>query len=184
MKNKREIRKEILEIRKGLGEKDVETMSRTICSIIQVTEIFRSAADLCIYMPINNEVDVTYLIEPARADKKRVWLPRVKGGRMEFCSYEEDTALIKGAFGIMEPDSEKRLTADSHTLVIMPGAVFSEKHDRIGYGGGYYDVFLEGNPQCKTIAACYGFQILPELPSEAHDVKPDVIVSEERVLMK
>lgn len=182
MNGKKEIRSKILKIRKALCEDEVRELSRAICHRVCGTEEYTRAGSVCLYMPINNEVDVTYMMDAADRDGKRIWLPRVKDGRMEFCSYEKGKPLVAGAFGIPEPDSQKRLEADGNTLVIMPGAVFSEKRDRIGYGGGYYDVFLHDNPQCMTVAVCYDFQILTELPAEEHDIKPDVIVSSRRIL--
>ena len=152
--------------------------------MVQVTEVYRKAADICIYMPINNEVDVKYIADGAWKEGKGVWLPKTIDGSIEFYRYEKDGTLISGTFGIQEPVSADKLTPDGSTLVIMPGAVFSEKHDRIGYGGGYYDRFLAKNPECRTMAVCYEFQIVPELPSEPHDIRPEVIVSEERVMMR
>ena len=62
---------------------------------------------------------------------------------MDFFRYDEDTVLVTGSYDIMEPDSDEMLEPDENTLIIMPGAVFSESRDRIGYGGGYYDRYLE-----------------------------------------
>ena len=60
----------------------------------------------------------------------------------------------------------------------MSGAVFTPWKDRIGYGGGFYDKFLDEHPRCKTIAPCYDLQVVDELPVEEHDRKPDYVVSE------
>lgn len=182
MKGKREIRNEILKKRKALCAEDVRKLSQAICGRVCGMQEYRKSKSLCLYMPINNEVDVTYIMNAARREEKSIWLPRIAAGDMKFCLYEEGKPPVMGAFGILEPDSWKTLKADENTLVIMPGSVFSEKRDRIGYGGGYYDVFLHDNPQCMTAAVCYDFQILPELPAEEHDIKPDIIVSSKRIL--
>ena len=184
MKTKQDIRKEILKMRSSLSSEDVRALSMIICSILQVMDVYRNAADICLYMPVRNEVDVTMLTEAAQNEGKGVWLPRVAGGEMKFCRYDKNTELVEGAYGIKEPDSSEILEPDEKTLVIMPGAAFSEKHEHIGYGGGYYDRFLAEYPQCTTAAVCYDFQIMPELPSEMHDVRPDIIISQERVLFK
>jgi 5-formyltetrahydrofolate cyclo-ligase len=96
---------------------------------------------------------------------------------MEFYIYDEATALINGAYNILEPASDEILEPDSDTLIIMPGAVFSKDKKRIGYGGGYYDRYLAEHPECKTIAVAYNFQILDEIPYEEHDMCPDLIVN-------
>lgn len=171
-------------MRNSLTSEDVRALSMKICSILQVMDVYGKAADICLYMPVRNEVDVTMLMEAALDQGKRVWLPCVSGGEMKFCRYDKNTGLLEGAYGIKEPDSFEILEPDEKTLVIMPGAAFSEKHERIGYGGGYYDRFLAEYPQCTTAAVCYDFQIMTELPSERHDVRPDIIISQERVLFK
>ena len=182
MKNKKELRKEILDIRSSLSDDDVKLHSEAICSRLQDTEQYRRAENVCLYMPIRNEVDVTLIMERARADGKTVWLPKVRDGVMHFHLYGEETALISGAFGIREPDSENVLVPGGEALVVMPGAVFSEKRDRIGYGGGYYDRFLEKYGECMTAAVCYDFQITDGVPAEEHDIRPALVVSEKRVI--
>lgn len=183
MKDKKTIREEILDIRKKLKKEEIKDLSETICDIVQKLKIYKEAEDVCLYMPINNETDVRYLAETARNGGKRVWLPKVIGSEMEFYAYDEGTKLIEGAYNIQEPESDNILKPDETTLVIMPGAAFSEHRDRIGYGGGYYDKYLEKHPKCMTMAVCYSFQIVDELPAEEHDIKPQVIVSEEKILL-
>ena len=182
MKSKKEIRKEILNKRSAMSSLDVNTLSAGICRRLAMTEQYNNAENVCLYMPIKNEADVTLLIDALRRNGRTVWLPRVIGGHMDFYIYNEDTPLISGAFGIREPDSKTVLVPDSRTLVVMPGAVFSVKRGRIGYGGGYYDRFLEENSRCMTAAVCYDFQIIDEVPAEAHDIKPQIIVSEKRII--
>lgn len=184
MRDKGEIRKKILKIRAELLTEDIKLWSVSICNIIRVMDIYHASDDICLYMPVRNEVDVSYLIENSRKDGKRIWLPAVRGGSMEFYRYEKETLLSEGAYGILEPENGEKLMPKESTLVVMPGAAFSEDHDRIGYGGGYYDYFLHEHPYCKTLAVCYDFQIFPQLPCDEHDIKPDIIVSNERVMIR
>ena len=173
---KKELRKKILQKRAELTEQQVFAYSEAICRKILENPIYQQSNNLCLYMPIRNEVDVTLLVNPARESGKCVWLPKIIDGQMDFYLYGADTVLSESAYHIPEPLSEHRLIPDSSTLVIMPGAVFSVTHDRIGYGGGYYDRYLSKYPTCKTLAVCYDFQVVPELPGEEHDIKPDHII--------
>ncbi len=173
---KKELRKKILKQRAALTKQQVSAYSEVICRKILGNPVYRQAHNLCLYIPIRNEVDVMLLADSARESGKRVWLPRIVEGRMDFFLYSTDTALTEGAYHIPEPVSEHRLIPDTTTLVIMPGAVFSVTHDRIGYGGGYYDRYLSKYPVCKTLAVCYDFQVVPELPGEEHDIKPENII--------
>jgi 5-formyltetrahydrofolate cyclo-ligase len=180
---KKEIRREILAKRSAMTSSEVLEQSRRICENVISTDLYQECKTLCLYMPIRNEVDVRLLLEPARADGKNVYLPKVlkdiKSAEyyMEFYSYTEDTALISGAYNILEPDSDEILVPDNDTLIIMPGAVFSKDNQRIGYGGGYYDRYLAKHTGCKTIAVAYDFQILEQIPYEEHDMCPDEIIT-------
>ena len=191
MLTKKEIRKAVLAERSALDEETVALASQVICQKIMGIDVYEEATDVCLYMPMRSEVDVLLLAEAAEEEGKRVWVPKVlekttgkgdekKAGVMVFNRFtglgEEN--IITGAYDIRESRSEEILEPNDKTLIIMPGAVFTPWKDRIGYGGGFYDKFLDEHPQCKTIAACYDLQVVDELPVEAHDRKPDYVVCE------
>lgn len=181
-RQKKEIRQVVLQKRKEMAGDVAAQLSEIICKKVCNLDIFADATDICLYMPIHNEVDVTLLMEPAKKQGKCIWLPRVTKDKMEFYFYDESVPLVMGKYNIREPQSDKRLHPDEHTLVIMPGAVFAPDGSRIGYGGGYYDRYLQLYPVCRTIAVCYHFQVLPEIPVESHDYRADMVVSEEQNL--
>lgn len=187
MKTKKEIRKAVLAERRALDEETISLASQVICRKIMEIIEYKEAENLCLYMPINNEVNVMLLAEVAVEEGKKVWTPKVieKGakdsaGKMVFNRYlgSDKDEILTGAYDIMESKSEEILEVNDRTLIIMPGAVFTPWRERIGYGGGFYDRFLDENPQCHTIAACYDLQVLMELPVEDFDKKPDYVVSE------
>lgn len=175
---KKEIRKEILAKRRAMPAEQVSELSEKICERVRSTDLYREAASLCVYMPINNEVEADRLIGPALEDGKKVYIPKVTGDEMVFNAYDEEKMIEDGPFHIRESESEDVLEPDERTLIIMPGSVFDPQRHRIGYGGGYYDKYLSRYPACRTIAVCFDFQIVDELPAEAHDMLPEMIVSE------
>lgn len=73
-------------------------------------------------------------------------------------------------------DSEE-VPARHQEIVIVPGCAFTERGQRIGYGGGYYDRFLSTNGGLYRVGICYDVQLYDELPAEAHDVILDEIIS-------
>lgn len=179
MITKKELRRNILAIRSAMEQDTVKLYSKAICDFIIESDAYKMAADICLYMPIRNEVDVTLMLDTAWKDGKKIWLPRIIDGLMEFYYYDKSTELVADdRYHIPEPQSDRRLAPGDRTLVVMPGAVFSVHKDRIGYGGGYYDRYLSKYPMCNTIAVCYNFQIVDDIQAELHDIKPDVIVSE------
>jgi 5-formyltetrahydrofolate cyclo-ligase len=66
--------------------------------------------------------------------------------------------------------------------IIVPMLGFDPKTlHRVGYGGGYYDKFLAGQPTARKIGVCFELGKLDQLPVEAHDVALDLIVTESGV---
>lgn len=177
MQTKKNLRQEILSRRRAMSEDEVGLLSGMICNRILSSDYYKKATDICLYMPIHNEVDVTLLF-PYVLMEKRIWLPRVKDKDMDFYLYKDEDSLVVGRYGIKEPSSNVKLEADNNTLIVMPGSVFSRNNKRIGYGGGYYDRYLEEHKGVMTIAAAYDFQVLEDIPTEEFDKRPDIIITE------
>lgn len=176
---KTKLRQEILAIRNTLTKEQVVELSNQIINKITNSNYYKKANKICIYMPIRNEVDLTRL---ALNNDKDFFIPKVIGRKMEFYEYNK-ASLVKGAYDILEPANSNLLIPDKDTLILMPGSVFSQTGDRIGYGGGYYDKFLAKYPLCKTIGVCYDFQIVGSIPIEEYDVKPDMIISDKQQII-
>ena len=185
MKTKKELRKEILSLRREMPAEEVERLSAMICENVKKQKEYKEAEKICLYMPINNEADASMLAEPAREDGKEVYIPKVTGDVMVFNLYDPEGAMHEGAFHIQESESDVILDTEDRVLIIMPGSVFDRSCGRIGYGGGYYDKYLAAHPGCKTAAICYSFQIIDgKLPSEEHDIDPDMVVCENEVIRR
>ena len=99
---------------------------------------------------------------------------------MIFYKLTDFSQLEPGYFGIPEPASGE--IADwPKALMIMPGVAFDRANHRVGYGGGFYDRYLEKHPQLERVAIAFSFQMLPEVPTEPTDICPQIIVTEEEI---
>lgn len=126
------------------------------------------------------------IIEEALRNGKRVALPRVRGKRgMEFCFIKSPADLKPGFMGIKEPGPwcPKAPAPFKDSVVVMPGIAFDRNGTRAGYGGGYYDTYLEGHSECIKAALAYSVQIAPEIPAAPADIKVDMIVTEEELII-
>ena len=92
-------------------------------------------------------------------------------------------AIKPGYFGIPEPEDGEIVTWEE-AFMVMPGVAFDPMNHRVGYGGGFYDRFLEKHPKVLKAALAFECQIMPEVPYEATDIFPDWVVTEKRVLIK
>lgn len=85
--------------------------------------------------------------------------------------------IWRGYKGILEPEMKKKLEPD-RALVVVPGTVFDRSGRRIGYGGGFYDTYLQKHPMYQKVAFAFSMQIIDEIPAEPHDISMDLIYTE------
>lgn len=181
--NKKMTRNTIKEMRLALKKEEVMECSKACVSkVLQFPELIE-AKTVCVYMPTGNEIDTTEIIRYCKENGKRLAAPRVNGDTMEFYYFTDETDMEQGAYDIWEPTGTEAVE-DEESLVIMPGVAFDLSCNRIGYGKGYYDRYLSAHPYMKKVALAYDFQIVGRIKREVHDVRPDVVVTESRVIMK
>ena len=66
-------------------------------------------------------------------------------------------------------------------LVIVPGVCFDKEKNRIGFGKGYYDRFLQ-NANINTIGICFEEQIVENrIPITEYDVKIKKIITDKKI---
>ncbi len=111
--------------------------------------------------------------------------PKCGSGRdMSFHIITDLSQLKKGAYGIPEPElSAPQPFLSRNSVCIVPGLAFTLNGRRLGYGGGYYDKFLAGNPGIKTAALTYEALITHDLPAAEHDKPVELIITEERTVL-
>jgi 5-formyltetrahydrofolate cyclo-ligase len=64
-------------------------------------------------------------------------------------------------------------------VVVVPGLAFTADGRRLGQGGGHYDRFLRRlRPGCVTVGAAFAEQLVDDLPTEPHDVRLDLVVTD------
>lgn len=181
--NKKMTRNAIKEMRLALKKDEVKERSEACVSkVLQFPELIE-AKTVCVYMPAGNEIDTTEIIRYCKENGKRLAAPRVNGDTMEFYYFTDETDMEQGAYDIWEPTGTEAVE-DEESLVIMPGVAFDLSCNRIGYGKGYYDRYLSAHPRMKKVALAYDFQIVGRIKREVHDVRPDMVVTESRVIMK
>lgn len=183
---KKEARKLCSTRRKQLSTKDVALLSERIMKRISCLQVYKDCTDILAYFRLGNEVDPESLFEEAVRSGKNVFLPKVKGEEMDFFPYTGRDSVSKGYMGIMEPVSDETFTygADKKILMIMPGVAFDRKGGRVGYGGGYYDRYLDRyrNEKIVRLAAAYELQVLDEeIELDEFDIKADMVVTEDNI---
>lgn len=178
MEEKKLIRKQIFKLRKECTDSQVEAWSRQIAQKVAELPEFQSAQKILAYADYNHEVMTGFIIEEAWKQGKEVAVPKVVGQDMVFYKLTDFSQLEKGYFGIPEP-ARGEIVQWEDAMMVMPGVAFDKENHRVGYGGGFYDRFLEKHPQVRRVAVAFEFQMLPEVPTEPTDISPEIIVTEQ-----
>ena len=182
---KDKIRKEILAKRNILSDKDINKKSDLI--IKNLASYIENVQNIMIFMDMKTEVKITKLLE--LYPKKNFFISKItnsKNREMKINKYNKNE-LILHKFGYYESSSNNFYDEEILDVVIVPALAFDSKKNRIGFGGGYYDTFLEKvrkkNNKVLFIGVCYDFQIIDSVPTEKHDVTLDFVVSESKVII-
>ena len=181
METKQAIRKQIFAARKAVTDEQVDIWSRALTQRFLKLPAFQKAERILAYADYNHEVMTGYLIKKAWEMGKQVAVPKVVGKDMVFYRLKSFASLAPGYYGIPEP-VEGEVADWEEALMIMPGVAFDRSFHRVGYGGGFYDRFLEKHPDIIRAAVAFSFQLVPEVPVEPTDIFPQYIVTENETL--
>ena len=174
--DKKELRRSIREMKRAMSEEEIVSRSEALGKLFIESEAYKNAKTIYGYLPYNQEVRTVPMLEQALKDGKRVAVPKCYGDEMKFIFMDDLSKVEKGYANIPEPIADEPIADDTTALVLMPGLAFDKEGHRIGYGGGFYDKFLEAEPNHPTLALCYAFQMLPHLETEAHDIPVDYVL--------
>lgn len=174
--DKKALRAAIRQQKRAMTEEEIVTKSQKLCELLMQHELYKNAKTFYGYLPYNQEVRTTPMLEQALREGKRVAVPKCYGDEMKFIYLDDLTKVEKGYANIPEPIEDGPIADDPTALVLMPGMAFDPEGHRVGYGGGFYDKFLALEPDHPTVALCYDFQMLPHLETEEYDIPVDLVL--------
>lgn len=184
IKEKKELRQYYSAQRKNIksSEKD-----NAIALRLLTDEFIKKADVVLIYASFGSEINTWDMAKTLLYRNVRLAYPLCgKNSEMTFhvvSSLEQLTIKPYGKFGIHEPDASfPKPAITEKSVCILPGLAFTEEGGRLGYGGGFYDRFLAANKKIHKIALSYEKLIVPELPLLPHDIRTDIIITEERTV--
>ena len=112
----------------------------------------------------------------------KVSLPIIKkDNQMNFYSWSKNHPLKINKFGIPEPVSSKVFYPD---ILLVPLVAYDSSLNRLGYGGGYYDRYIEKIEKIKKITKiglAFSFQKISTIPINQYDKRLDFIVTEKEI---
>lgn len=180
---KRELRARMRSVRAVLPASAREERSRAAAERVRELAEYVAAQTIIGFSAIQKEVDPAELLASARESGKRIGLPRVVGDLLELHEFRDLSELREGAFGVLEPAASAPVILPSEVdLVIVPGLAFDARGHRLGYGRGFYDRLLPQMPKAFRLGFAYDFQVVMELPDDAHDIPMHAVATDQRVL--
>jgi len=181
---KERLRSRIRALRRQTGSSWRALASAAVISRLETLPIFQRAQVVETYVALRHEVDTHELIRRLLCAGKQVAAPKVEtGNELQQYFIKAFSELHPGAFGILEPrpDPNRLAPPEQFDLVLVPGLAFDRAGHRLGAGKGYYDRFL-AQIKAPKIALAFAFQIVAQIPLEAHDQQVDVIVTEKEAI--
>ena len=194
MANKSEIRTMMKAVKNEFEPMMISFAGEVIGYKVMAMEEYKNADTIFIYADYNREVPTSTIIADALKSGKKVALPKVYNqdlakeeidrNYMKFHYITSMEDLEQGYNGIREP-KEDLPVADYDTegsVMIMPLMAFDAKRNRVGYGAGFYDRYLNSHKVAYKIGIAYDEQKVDNIDdSTEYDVRPDVIVTQKAI---
>ena len=179
---KSQIRKLILKIRKKkFIDKGISINFKIILKVLKSKNI--KGRVIGGYYPYNNELNCIEILKNFESKKYLITLPKIKNNfQMDFFEWKSNEPLTINRYGIPEPSSNRFRYPD---IILVPLLAFDKNLNRVGYGGGFYDRYIQKIKQKKKfilIGLAYSFQRVKRIPTNKFDMKLDVIITEKDIV--
>jgi len=181
---RRELRRDLRAKRRALPAAAREHADRAIHAHLRSLPEYRRARRIALFLAFDGEPSLEPLVQAARRQRKRLYVPVLRGLTMRFAELEPQAKLAPNFFGIMEPKLGAKIDARELDLVLTPLVAFDDRGVRVGVGRGYYDrtfKFLRHRSQWlrpKLLGVAYELQCVGPLTPSSWDVPLWGVVTE------
>ncbi|MBD1164847.1 5-formyltetrahydrofolate cyclo-ligase [Pelagibacterales bacterium SAG-MED13] len=176
--NKSEIRQKILILRKSKIYKNFSINFKRVLNILKKKKIKSKVVGG--YYPYNYEIDGVQILKKFEKKNYQICLPKIKkNNKMDFFNWSSKDPLNINKYGIPEPVSNELKYPD---ILLVPLVAYDKDFNRIGYGGGFYDRYIQKIKKRKkviTIGLAFSYQRVKKIPTNKYDIKLDYIITEE-----
>ena len=186
--DKKELRKHFMTLRAAIPVDERARIDEAIARNVLELPEYQSAETLLPYLSFGSEIDTRRIIQDAWDAGKTVALPLCTPGTHDMTWHSVDSleGLVRSKIGVEEPPYDLAteidpLAADA-ALAIVPGLTFDARGYRLGYGGGFYDVFLS-HFKGHTVGLCRHAQLSDHVEAlDAHDIPVHIVVTENGII--
>ena len=171
-----------------LAQQDKDSLSQAICRKFAELQEFAAARTVMAYLDVRTEVRTRHYLPSLLASGRRIVVPYCVERELELFLLDNMDELAVGMYKILEPKAElreapgKRVEVSELDLIMVPGVAFDPRGARMGHGFGYYDKLLEhARRDAPLVALAFECQLFPQIPTQAHDVFMDKIITEKTI---
>ena len=177
------LRKQYLIKRKTLSSEEITEKSQQICELFFQEIHLENVEYLHIFLPIKkqNEIDTFLIIRRLQKEYTKI---NIVVSRSILDNFEmqhfilKEKNLTENKWGILEPSPEREVQPEQLNVIIIPLLCFDKQGNRVGYGKGFYDRFLQKcSPKAFKVGICLEepIELIEDL--NEFDVKMDVCIT-------
>jgi 5-formyltetrahydrofolate cyclo-ligase len=170
------------------AQPDKDGLSQQICQKLVELPQYQAARTVLYYVDARSEVRTRHYLPEALTHGKKIVVPYCVEGELELFHLTSMDELALGMYRILEPKAElrplpeKKVDVQELDLIVVPGVAFDRRGARMGHGFGYYDKLLwQARPDALLAALAFECQLFDEIPTEAHDIFMDRLITEKAV---
>lgn len=176
--DKSEVRKMMRDRKRAVPPEEKLRRSEVLLRKVEALPDFQESRVVLLYWSMADEVQ-THAFVDKWYNNKVVLLPCVDGDNLRLRQYTGPDCMVSGEqFGIGEPTGAEWKDLDAVDLIAVPGVAFDRTGNRMGRGRGFYDRLLKSTPHAVKIGLAYDFQIIDTVPTEPHDVRMNMVITD------
>lgn len=184
---KKELRKQVLEIRDNLSKEEIDEKSQIILKKLETTPQFQKATRIMLFASFSSEVKTIDFIQKCIDLGMQVYLPYIENDKesiMKAVQVNSLSQLQPGYKGILEikPELVKEIEPENIELIVTPCVCYDYDRYRVGYGKGYYDRFFLKTHAYK-IGVCFDECMVEKIDIDQYDVPVDMVITDKRVFI-
>ena len=178
------LRKQYKQIRNQLTMEKVQNNSEKIAAQLFETAFWQNSTVVMLYLSFQNEVVTDMIYERGWQENKIMLIPicSAQNRIMTMSKLTSFEQLVPNRYGIRElPEPLQQIVPpETIDLCLIPGIVFDNYGNRLGFGAGYYDRYLAKiSPQVPRIALAHSCQIYDGiLPTDQYDLPMHYMLTE------
>ncbi|MBQ8824377.1 MAG: 5-formyltetrahydrofolate cyclo-ligase [Ruminococcus sp.] len=182
IEEKKHLRKKFKNIRNTTPKIEKHYMDKYLENLFISSDEYKNCDIILTYVSYGSEADTINIIKTALEQGKIVGVPKcLPDNKMQFYKIHDLSELEKGAYGIPEPPDSCEIInlneeRNKNIVCLVPGLSFDEHGNRLGYGGGYYDRFIQEHPDIITIGICSSHCFSEHIPTEPTDMKVKIVI--------